>query len=80
MSEKMKPIIVTGSAAGIHGRKVLINLGDNGLIEYTFPQRDEGDGLNRAAWDIYCKHLKITIEEISLNELRIAHGMEPLEA
>lgn len=78
MSEKMEPIVVTGSSAALHGRKVIIDLGVNGMIEYTFPEQKE-EGLNKAAWGIYCKHLKITIEEISLNELRIAHGMEPLK-
>lgn len=65
---KYKKVIV-GSARSIHGSEVLIDLFKNGLITYKFPKQEE-EGTNKAAWELYCKYVRITIEEISVDEIR----------
>jgi hypothetical protein len=56
--------VIYGNARSLTGQKVIIDLGVNGMIEYTFPE-----GQREAQWELYCKFLKITFEEVSKEEI-----------
>ena len=58
----MGSIIKKGFAQAIDGENLLINTQDDELIQIHIKDK-------KTRWDLYCKHLKITIEVIDKTEL-----------
>ena len=58
----MTKIIKKGTASAMDGSTLWINTGNDELITIRFKD-------DKVRWDLYCKHLKVTIEVIDENEL-----------
>ena len=63
--------IIYGNTPGICGKQLYFDLGDkDGMLTWKFPDSTSKDD----GWDLYCKHFKITLEEITLEEHKKATG------
>jgi len=63
------PFEVLGDARAMKGDELIINLGKYGLATITIKDK-------KKRWELYCKPVKITISEVSKEELLKFHDVK----